>query len=532
MKYPAPLLIAVLILVTVAAAAVTIPGPGAIIPSSLVSPGPVPVADSSEENSREIAVTPTPTRRSGEVEVPMRPYPRITRSRSDNEAETPRPTTVPPATTIPLTIRPQSDDDSDTPRPAIPQPTLPQTTVPPVTTLPPVTTMQPTPVRTDQQTDSSPPVVTAVRTVYVYPSGSVYLPSYYYPPYYSYTINGYTPTSSMTVTSFPSNAIVIVDGYNSQTTPWVFTNILPGYHTVEINYPGYEPYITNVFVDVDESPTVHANLITRREYGSLFINSTPRGADVFVDGNHQGTTPVTVEGVSQGPHQLELHLAGYEVLTRTVSVVAGQGNSMNYVLSSYSSSSRYGSIDIQSDIPGAVIYLDGTYKGSTTAGRTFNLISISPGSHTLLLHVPGYNDFVQTVQVAAGQVARVNAVFSQATGAPAQAGGSGAGNSGSIVASSSPAGAEVYLDNQFRGVAPVTIYNVPPGAHIVNMKLNGYADWSSSTDVPSGQVTQVAASLAPGTAGTPSPTRAALPVTAAIAAAGAGAVIVSARRRV
>jgi hypothetical protein len=330
---------------------------------------------------------------------------------------------------------------------------------------------------------------------------------------------------------------VILDGNNAETTPWVFTSVLPGYHTVEIDYPGYQPYITNVYVDVGASPEIDASLVSLQTYGSMFIDSTPQGADVYVDGNYEGTSPVTVAGVSDGPHQVELHLAGYEVLTQTVSVTAGQGSTMNLVMVPYSSSSQYGSIDISSDIPGAVIYLDGTYKGSTMSGSTFNIISVSPGSHTLLLHVPGYTDFTRTVQVSTGQIATVNAVFGQqAAGVLAQGaqpGVQGTLAGGSIIASSSPAGGEVYVDNQFRGVAPVTIYNVASGTHVINMKLAGYADWSSSVNVPAGQMVPVAASFTPGTAAGPSTTRASLPPTialVALAAACAGLTVIRIRK--
>jgi len=51
---------------------------------------------------------------------------------------------------------------------------------------------------------------------------------------------------------------------------------------------------------------------------------------------------------------------------------------------------------------------------------------------------------------------------------------------------------------QFRGVAPVTIYDLAAGDHIVNLKLTGYSDWSSSVTVSLGQAAQVSAVFAPG----------------------------------
>ncbi len=78
-------------------------------------------------------------------------------------------------------------------------------------------------------------------------------------------------------------------------------------------------------------------------------------------------------------------------------------------MSSYTSSSTDGSIDLTVNVPGSLVYLDGIYKGAVRDGNVFNLVALSPGSHTLLVHAPGYNDFTQTVQIYAGQTASANA---------------------------------------------------------------------------------------------------------------------------
>jgi len=327
-------------------------------------------------------------------------------------------------------------------------------------------------------------------------------------PVYRYMINSGDLTSSLTVTSNPSGALITLDGYNTETTPWTFTEISSGYHTLEIDYPGYEVYTRNIFLDTGESLEVDADLIPLVATGTLFIDSTPQGANVYVDGNSEGLSPVTVNGLSAGAHQIELHLAGYEVLATTENVIDGQETDTNLILTPYSSSSSYGSIDVTSDIPGALVYLDGIYKGITLPGDSYNIIAVDPGAHMLLLHLPGYPDFSEGVQVYPGQVSYVNAIFSppatnpQSTPVPAQA-------SGGIVVTSVPTGGQVYIDNQFRGVTPVTVYNVPSGTHIVNIDLAGYTGWSGSVDVPPGQIVQLPAALVPG-GGSPVPTRAGL----------------------
>ena len=416
--------------------------------------------------------------------------------------------------------------------------TIPTTTYTPVSATPTTlrTTVSTTPARTTVSSPSTgttipPPQTTPVPvvtvTVLVYPSGNVYRPVYYYPPYYPYQITSYYPAGSLTVTSNPSDAIVILDGYNSGTTPYIFTGLTSGYHTVEVDYPGYEAYVTHIYVDNSGNQEIYADLTPLVSHGSLFVDSIPTGADVYVDGNYQGTSPVTVSALSVGAHQIELHLAGYEVLTSTQYVETGQGTVVNLVLIPYSSSSAYGSIDITSNLPGALVYLDGLYKGSTQSGNIFNIISVSPGIHTLFLHLPGYTDITQTIDVTAGQISNVKAVFTSPASLQSTATSSPA--TGSILVTSTPAGGQVFVDNQFRGVAPVTIYNVAPGTHIINLQLSGYSDWSTSVNVPANQVVQVPATLVPGSGTTTAPTRAGLSMAATLCALAAGVILTGAR---
>ena len=486
---------------------------------------------SSGDGTMNLSATPTQSNiRTLETPVKVTVTPNQNVGRRSGEVEFPRPPRVTPTPTIPRTV---------TVTPTIPPPTtvsatptIPQTTVSSTQTI--FQTAIPTqsaPPTTIPVTQTTPvPVVTV--TVFVYPSGQVYQPVYYYPPYYPYSIDSYYPSGSVTVTSNPSGATVILDGYNSGTTPWIFTGLTTGYHTVEVDYPGYEAYVTNIYVDNGANPEVYADLTNLVNYGSLFVDSNPRGADVYVDGNYQGTSAVTVGGISAGPHQIELHLAGYEVLTTTEYVSAGQGTVINLPLTPLSSSSDYGSIDITSNIPGALVYLDGIYKGSSISGTTFNIIAVSPGSHTILLHVPGATDVTQTVLVNGGQISYVTPTF---TSPPAgqQSPAPSSPSTGSIIATSTPAGGQVTVDNQFRGVAPVTIYNVAAGSHIINMKLPGYSDWSSSVDVPANQMVQVSATLVPGSGTIPVTPGRGLPLSpvAVIGALAIGAVLIAYRFR-
>jgi hypothetical protein len=57
---------------------------------------------------------------------------------------------------------------------------------------------------------------------------------------------------------------------------------------------------------------------------------------------------------------------------------------------------------------------------------------------------------------------------------------------GTLQLTSSPSGAQVYLDNQFQGSTPGTIANVEQGNHTLEFRYPGYQSWSAGISVPSG----------------------------------------------
>jgi hypothetical protein len=57
---------------------------------------------------------------------------------------------------------------------------------------------------------------------------------------------------------------------------------------------------------------------------------------------------------------------------------------------------------------------------------------------------------------------------------------------GTLQLTSSPSGAQVYLDSQFQGSTPSTITNVEPGNHTLEFRYPGYQSWSTAILVSSG----------------------------------------------
>jgi hypothetical protein len=60
---------------------------------------------------------------------------------------------------------------------------------------------------------------------------------------------------------------------------------------------------------------------------------------------------------------------------------------------------------------------------------------------------------------------------------------------GSLTITTSPAGADIYIDNVYKGLSPAVFEGIPNGNHIVLIKMDGYRDVSESVRVMGNQQT-------------------------------------------
>jgi hypothetical protein len=66
--------------------------------------------------------------------------------------------------------------------------------------------------------------------------------------------------------------------------------------------------------------------------GGITIRSEPSGAEVLVDGTPAGTTPLTMDNVTEGDHMVEVMKEGYEPVLENVTVTGGENASVETVL--------------------------------------------------------------------------------------------------------------------------------------------------------------------------------------------------------
>ena len=296
-----------------------------------------------------------------------------------------------------------------------------------------------------------------------------------------------TDTGTLIVTSSPPGALITIDGGMGQQAPWTYSDLSAGSHVVRAFLSGYQPFLTLVTIPPQGTVTADVPLVLLSRTGILQVTSSPGGADIYVDGFYSGYTSATIGNIAAGPHYVQLRLAGYQEWAGTINVPENGVATISEQLT-VPPVQTTGDLVIASEPPGASVSLDGVYKGNTQSGDLLDLTGILPGTYTLLIQLANYQDFTSSVEVQAGRVTRVNAELVAAT-YPSR--------SGTLLITSDPQGANIFLDNACIGITPLTIPSVEAGTHSLVLRLPGYSDYASSLSVAPGQAVQVHGALSP-----------------------------------
>src|SRR5574341_1082346 len=136
------------------------------------------------------------------------------------------------------------------------------------------------------------------------------------------------PKARLTITTDPTEADVLLDGDPVGTSPMTLHDIPYGEHTLEARLSGYHPSIQKINIkDNDQKTSLElkqrTSITPNSGVTALTINSYPIGADVFIDDEWIGTTPLT-ENLRYGNHHIKATLNDYEVWERDIPL-SGKG---------------------------------------------------------------------------------------------------------------------------------------------------------------------------------------------------------------
>ena len=127
-----------------------------------------------------------------------------------------------------------------------------------------------------------------------------------------------TPTTGSLQIDGTPDARVLLDGRLLGTVPGIWEDLDVGEYPIRVEKDGFHPFETTINIRGGRSRSLAAELTER--LGSIVVDSDVPGANVFVDRNFKGNTPVTIAELRPGEYNLTVSVEGREVVTRRVEV--------------------------------------------------------------------------------------------------------------------------------------------------------------------------------------------------------------------
>ena len=184
------------------------------------------------------------------------------------------------------------------------------------------------------------------------------------------------------------------------------------------------------------------------------FTSRPEGANVIVDGNLRGVTPLTLYDLTPGRHHAHFELANYEAKDEFFPLEEGA-----YVSKHVELVPVKGLLLLTTEPAGCTVMYDGLSLGETP--RLITSLD-AKGSYRLQLQKAGYQN--RTVDVKFNGrtpvVKHENLIL----------------DSGVLTVSTEPAGALVTVNGISRGETPLTVSDIPKGRAVVKIVKDGYKD--------------------------------------------------------
>ncbi len=195
----------------------------------------------------------------------------------------------------------------------------------------------------------------------------------------------------------PRDAVVTIDGQEYGVIKSDLT-LADGSHSLAVQKQGFETYESTVVVSEGEPLNVEVALSPI--VGSIEVTSVPEGASVSLDGEDRGKTPLTLDKVSFGKHDLAVRLQGYDRVTELVDITSKKPVQVKAELKELP-----GGLAVTSSPAGAKLKVNGEVKGDTPQ----SLSGLKAGTYTLTLSKDGYRVWEMKKTVKAGEETKVDA---------------------------------------------------------------------------------------------------------------------------
>ncbi len=132
---------------------------------------------------------------------------------------------------------------------------------------------------------------------------------------------------SLSINSKPDGANVLLDNKEIGKTPLKLQEIKKGKHKITLTLPKHLNFNKEFILSSSEHKIIDAKLIYA--CGDIFIDSTPSGGAIYLDGVRVGNAPLTLKDQIQGNHKLIIKLNLFKDYSDDILVSANSTTTIN-----------------------------------------------------------------------------------------------------------------------------------------------------------------------------------------------------------
>ncbi len=166
----------------------------------------------------------------------------------------------------------------------------------------------------------------------------------------------------------PAGAEVQLNGQALGLTPYT-AEILQGEHEVTLKLAGHKAWQDDLEIIAGENIQL-SNIALERADGLVFIRSQPSGANVTINGEFRGQTPLEVALAPGQQHELNFFRSGFNAANRTLETRPDEEQDITVSLVPITST-----VQVITEPGDAELYVDGEFKGA--ANQTLELLAAS-----------------------------------------------------------------------------------------------------------------------------------------------------------
>ncbi|MCK4604999.1 MAG: PEGA domain-containing protein [Deltaproteobacteria bacterium] len=192
------------------------------------------------------------------------------------------------------------------------------------------------------------------------------------------------------IVSEPSASTVFLDEKHVGETPLSIRIWMGGKHIIKVTKNGHNDFEQSIEMQFGTTREINAELVPKLLWG-LTVKSDPEGADVYLDGQMKGVTPLRLDKVKKGTINLEIKKNHYSTVKRNLVVNPSLGETTVDVYLE----SLCGSLVVKSLPGGATVFVDGKEKGVTP----LRLDNVRKGNLSVKLIKKGFETESKTITV-------------------------------------------------------------------------------------------------------------------------------------